>query len=217
MQTIGQRILEIKVFYYGNERGSAKKFAEAVNESPNVVSNWFSRGDNIGREVINKILAAFPKVDRGWLVGGNGTMFGEPKEVTASKEGVPYYDLDFIGEFDAIFKNPNIHPEYLIDFKPFNNASCWCNVTGHSMEPEINHGDTIALKLVTDLSFIPLGEIYAIVTKSDIRTIKRIGPSEREGYVKLIPTNKSEGYGSQNLEISKIEKLFLVLGCVKRM
>lgn len=40
------------------------------------------------------------------------------------------------------------------------------------MEPEINHGDIIALKKIEDKSFLPLGEVYAIVTTNDMRTIK---------------------------------------------
>lgn len=220
MKTIGLRILEIKTRYFGNERGSSKKFANAIGVAPNVVSNWFKRGDNIGREVIEKVITAFPAVDKGWLIGGNGSMLKEGTEITNEKgqdKGVPYFDVDFIMEYEKIFKNPNIHPNYLVDFEPYNSASCWCNVTGHSMEPEINHGDTIALKIINDISFIPFGDIYAIVTKNDMRMIRRIGQSNKNGCVRLFPTKKTDAYSEQDIEITMIDKLFLVLGCVKKI
>lgn len=217
MKTIGERINEIKIFYFGKKRGSNKAFADTVGVAANVVSNWFNREDRIGKEVIEKVLNAFPDVDKGWLIGGNGNML---KSGTTTKqeqgEGVPYFDLDFLEEFDTVFNNKSIKPEYFINFKPYNKASCWCNVSGHSMEPEINHGDTIALKKINDLSFIPFGEVYAIITKNDIRTIKRIGPSEKENCVRLFPANKGDGYGVQDIRIDMIDKLFQVLGCVKR-
>ena len=108
-------------------------------------------------------------------------------------------------------------PEYLIDFKKYNEATCWCNVTGHSMEPEINNGDIIALKRIDDFSFLPLGEVYAIVTKNGMRTIKRIGPSESEDCYSLVPTNKAPEYGVQVLRKDMILAIFQVLGCMKRL
>ena len=74
MSNIGERIFKIKSYYFGDERGSNKKFADVVGEKPNTVSNWFGRKDGIGDAVIDKILSTFPNVDKGWLVGGNGDM-----------------------------------------------------------------------------------------------------------------------------------------------
>lgn len=220
MKTIGQRISEIKAFYFGDKRGSTSMFAERVGENKNTVCNWFGRDDRIGRNVINKILEAFPDVDRGWLVGGNGSMLKTEEAaimpVKNFSKGVPYYDVDFFGGFDIVFNDQTRNPEYLIDFRPYNRATCWCNVTGHSMEPEINNGDIVALKVIDDWSFLPLGEIYAIVTKNDMRTIKRLGPSRKKNTYTLIPTNKSAEYGTQELKAEMILKIYQVLGSVKR-
>lgn len=70
---------------------------------------------------------------------------GTTPQISYTK-GVPYYNVDFIGGFDIVLNDQTISPEYLIDFRKYNEATCWCNVTGHSMEPEITHGDIIALK-----------------------------------------------------------------------
>lgn len=132
-------------------------------------------------------------------------------------EGVPYYNVDFIGGFDIVLNDQTAKPEYLIDFKKYNEATCWCNVTGHSMEPEITHGDIIALKKIEDKSFLPLGEVYAIVTTNGMRTIKRLGPSQDPKCYTLVPTNKSPEYGIQEIPKDMIEHIFQVLGCMKRL
>lgn len=222
MSTIGERIFEVKNHFFGADRGSNKKFADAIGVNQNVVSNWFSRKDGIGNSVIEKILEAFPSVDKGWLVGGNGEMLNNKAEneknpVKSYSSGVPYYNVDFIGGFDLILNDQTINPEYYIDFKQYNSADCWCNVTGHSMEPEINQGDIIALKELHDWrTYIPSGEIYGLVT-TEHRTIKKVCPSPKEGYLRLIPTNKSPEYVPQDVPISIVIKVYKVLGCMKRL
>jgi len=139
----------------------------------------------------------------------------EPK--ISYTNGVPYFNVDFIGGFDIVLNNQTIKPEYLIDFQKYNEATCWCNVTGHSMEPEITHGDIIALKKIEDKSFLPLGEVYAIVTSNGMRTIKRLGPSSDPKCYTLVPTNKSLEYGIQELPKDMIQHIFQVLGCMKRL
>ena len=141
----------------------------------------------------------------------------EERTVKSYTKGVPYYNVDFLGGFDLLFDDSSIVPEYLIDFRDFNRATCWCNITGHSMEPEINHGDIIALREIADFSFIPYGEIYAIVTTTGMRTVKRIGPSSAPDCYSLIPTNKSPEYGIQEIPKASILRLYEVLGCMKKI
>ena len=132
-------------------------------------------------------------------------------------QGVPYYNVDFIGGFDIVLNDQTTTPEYLINFQKYNEATCWCNVTGHSMEPEITHGDIIALKEIEDASFLPYGEVYAIITTNNMRTIKRIGPASNPDSYSLIPTNRSPEYGIQELPKNMIRHVFHVLGCMKRL
>lgn len=132
-------------------------------------------------------------------------------------DGVPYYDVDFIGGFDLLMNDQTINPRYLIDFQKYNNADCWCNVTGRSMEPEISHGDIIALKEIQDWQiFLPYGEIYAIVT-TELRTIKKVTGSLKDDCFLLIPLNSSPEFQPQEIPKSIILKVFKVLGCMKKI
>lgn len=198
---------------------SKADFARKVGEKPQTVSNWVAR-DN-GNNVLNKIVEAFPQINKDWLMTGHGDMLISGNKVTVPQisytKGVPYYNVDFIGGFDIVLNDQTINPEYLIDFQKYNEATCWCNVSGHSMEPEINNGDIIALKKIEDFSFLPLGEVYAIVTTNGMRTIKRLGPSRNPECYTLVPTNKSPEYGTQELRKDMIQHIFQVLGCMKKL
>ena len=200
---------------------SAKGLSVAEFERLCGLSNGYVRKvkDSLEKRGLTDILRKFPELNSDWLLTGEGDMFlsQQSNPIINYTTGVPYYNVDFIGGFDLVLNDQTINPEYLIDFKLYNEATCWCNVTGHSMEPEIAHGDMIALKKIEDFSFIPFGEVYAIVTTNEMRTIKRIGPATNPENYSLIPTNKSPEYGIQELPKRMIRHIYHVLGCMKRL
>ena len=227
MKSVNQRVLFIIDNFCG---GKKAEFARKVGETPQTINGWLGRKMSFG--TAQKITRAFPNVGTGWLLTGEGE---QPKvhaecqipfesnaliaeePIKNYTNGIPYYNTDLISGFDIMFNDQTTTPEYLIDFRPYNTADCWCNVSGHSMEPEISHGDIIALKKIEDLSFIPYGEIYAIATSNGLRTIKRIGPSQDKNSYSLIPTNKSPEYGIQEIPKKMITHIFQVLGCMKKL
>lgn len=150
-----------------------------------------------------------------WLTSGVGKMYAENSVAPEKsyKTGVPYYDEDFLLGFDEILAPSNEHPEYLINMPGYEKATLWCNASGHSMEPEINNGDIIALQRIDDFSFLPYGDVYGFVTTNGMRTIKRLGRSDRDGYYRLIPTNKE--YDTQDIPINKIALVYRVMGAMK--
>lgn len=133
-------------------------------------------------------------------------------------KGRPYYDVDFIGGFDLVLNDQTTTPQYNIDFHPYNKEGVlWCNITGHSMEPKISNGDIIAIREVQDwMSFINYGEIYAIVTTNEMRTVKIVRKGMDENHYRLIPINTEE-YDEQQIKKTQIMRIFSVLGCVKKM
>lgn len=203
---------------------NASQFAKSVNLIPTQIYDLKSgKTKKISDEVADKILRTYPQYQKAWLLSGEMPILkiGNNKDVEqpviSYANGVPYYNVDFIGGFDLIVNDQTINPEYYIQFKPYEKATCWCNITGHSMEPEINNGDIIALRRIDDFSFLPLGEIYAIVTRNNMRTVKRLGPSSNPENYTLVPTNKSPEYGIQELPKNMILRIFEVMGCMKRL
>ena len=202
---------------------NASQFAKSVNLIPTQIYDLKSgKTKKISDEVADKILRTYPQYQKAWLLSGEMPILkiGNNKDVEqpviSYANGVPYYNVDFIGGFDLIVNDQTINPEYYIQFKPYEKATCWCNITGHSMEPEINNGDIIALRRIEDFSFLPLGEIYAIVTRNNMRTVKRLGPSNNPENYTLVPTNKSPEYGIQELPKNMILRIFEVMGCMKK-
>ena len=170
---------------------------------------------------IAKILATFPDINPDWLLTGQGSMLRETHLITPStnldRRGAPYYNVDFTGGFDLIFNDQSTLPAFYIDFTPYNKEGViWCNLTGHSMEPELSNGDIIAMKeLTTPVAYLPAGEIYGIVT-DEYRTVKRIAKSPKEGYVRLIPTNHAPEYSEQEIPISMIKRIYAVMGSIRK-
>lgn len=201
----------------------APTFAKSIGlKYQRILDIQTGKTQKVSTAVADAIIEKYPQYNRSWLVSGQGEMLKSSASTAEQpskslSRGVPYYNIDFLGGFDLIFNDSSTVPEYLIDFREFNRATCWCNITGHSMEPEINHGDIIALREIPDLSFIPYGEIYAIVTTTGMRTVKRIGPSSKPDCYSLIPTNKSPEYGIQEIPKSAICRIYEVLGCMKKI
>lgn len=216
---------------------SIRAFELSINASDGMIRRAISNKTDIQSKWLTAIAENYPDLNIDWLITGRGEMLrgklSEPSDIQKNYfaespnnqsiinyeyKGAPYYNVDFIGGFDIVMNDQTINPDYYINFAPYNKPGViWCNITGHSMEPELNNGDFIAMKEMTGpIEYLPYGEIYGIVT-DDYRTVKRLRMSDREGFIRLIPTNKSPEYGEQEIPISMIRKVFAVLGSMHRL
>lgn len=182
MGNILSRIQEIA----SNEGITIGAMERTIGASKGVLSRAINNGTDIQAKWLSIIVENYPRYSTGWLLTGAGSMLKDDlKGIQTADEanpstlpttsmnpsvGTPYYDVDFIGGFDEVFNSQVNIPATNIVIRGFEKASLWCNVTGHSMEPKINHGDIIALRQCT-LNDIQYGEIYAVVLDT-IRTIK---------------------------------------------
>lgn len=173
-------------------------------------------------------------ISASWLLTGDGDMFttsssdeqGEVKRVEEEYEllpritedkGRPYYDVDFLGGYGEFADDPSSAPvTYMIDYPPYNKEGVfYMNVRGDSMSPEINSGDLVALRPIEAwYDFLLLGKVYAIVTLSGQRTIKRLRRGSDSDHYTLEPINPA--YESQEIPKTQIERVFEVLGGIRR-
>lgn len=217
-ETIFDRISTI-VEKFGNGKNTV--FASLIGVSEANVRNY-KNGVMPKADFLEKIARSFD-ININWLLTGEGSMLcAESNEeklpsVNQTYEGSPYFNVDFIGGFDIIINDQTRNPDFYINYPPYNQEGVvWCNLTGHSMEPEISNGDIIALREVTTpIQYLPAGEIYGIVTE-EYRTVKRVRLSQKEGYIRLIPSNKSEEYCEQEIPISMIIRAYAVLGSIRK-
>jgi len=191
-----------------------------IGASKGVLSRAIANNTDIQSKWLVAIVENYPQYSTKWLLTGEGAMFNNDTPNTVEQvvsnipgTGIPYYDVDFIGGFDEIFNCQAIVPQSYIKIQGFDKADFWCNVSGHSMEPKINHGDIIALHKcrVEDILY---GEIYAVVTDS-IRTIKIIRKSKQPGMLRFIPIN-IENYDEKEYAVSEILYIYKVIGSISK-
>lgn len=194
-----------------------------------VTRGILQQNNGISEDNIARFLAYAPDVNIEWLLTSKGSMIKDgstdiqiSNDTTSSSMpttsmnpgiGTPYYDVDFIGGFDEVFNSQVNIPATNIVIRGFEKASLWCNVTGHSMEPKINHGDIIALHQCT-LNDIQYGEIYAVVLDT-IRTIKILRRSPNPDKLRFIPINTND-YDEQEFDKSRIINVFEVIGSISK-
>lgn len=212
-----------------NEGITIGAMERTIGASKGVLSRAINNGTDIQAKWLSIIVENYPRYSTGWLLTGAGSMLKDDlKGIQTADEanpstlpttsmnpsvGTPYYDVDFIGGFDEVFNSQVNIPATNIVIRGFEKASLWCNVTGHSMEPKINHGDIIALRQCT-LNDIQYGEIYAVVLDT-IRTIKILRRSPDPGKLRFIPIN-TEDYDEQEFDKSRIVNVFEVIGSISK-
>ena len=229
--TIHERIA-FCVQKYGE--GKNTLFAEKLGISEGNIRGYI-KGVVPKADVLEKIVRTYD-VSPEWLLTGRGEIAqgdfsrnhqtkseknAEPSEIslpdpkisTQIGQGVPYFDVDFLGGFSEMFNDQTLLPTCYIIVPGFEKATAWCNVTGHSMEPRINHGDIIALRKIS-IGDIQYGEIYAVVLDS-IRTIKMLRRGSTPDVLRYVPVNKAD-FDDQEFPLSRIISVFEVLGSIAK-
>tara|TARA_R110002051_G_scaffold198878_1_gene265965 strand:+ start:259 stop:945 length:687 start_codon:yes stop_codon:yes gene_type:complete len=188
---------------YGNFKGKAKEKA-------------------LSSDVLANIVTKYSDINPEWLLTGNGEMIKEinnisqePKlEYKINNKGVPYYDIDFTASFLEVENSQQTQPDSYISHPFFRNCDIVVRASGQSMAKLIKHGDAIGLTRVQNWTeFIPMGEIYAIVTKNNFRMIKIITRGESEGNYTLLskPTeSKKDEFPAQQIKKNQILHIFKV-------
>lgn len=133
---------------------------------------------------------------------------------TQHVDSVPYYDVDFTASFLEIENTQKTKPDYYVTHPFFKGCDYIVRASGQSMAKVIKHGDAIGLvKIDNWIEFIPMGEIYAIVTKNGFRMIKIITKGESNESYTLISKpseNKKDEFPPQQINKSQILSIFKV-------
>lgn len=209
------------------------KRIESVIKETGLTSNSFAvkvglNSSNLSRKLRGKatimprdykLICDATGVNREWLETGNGEMgvcqikSDESQKVFIAGT-VPFYDVEFALGYDEMYNDtPNV-PTKFISIPGYEKADFWCRASGDSMKPVISNGDIIALKVVEDWqSFLPMNEVYAIMTTNDLRTVKIVRKGSDDFHFTLHAYN--EEYEDQEIPKDAITKVFKVLGSLK--
>nr|DAR01379.1 MAG TPA: hypothetical protein [Bacteriophage sp.] len=209
-------ILDRIKLYIDTKGISIAAFEKSVGMSNASFSKSLKNNGAIGTDKLENILSVYPDISPEWLLTGQGDMLKEEPSLSVSmnpQEGTPYYDVDFLGGFDLQENSQAMVPALNIVANICPRAEMWCNITGHSMEPTISHGDIIALHKCS-VEDIQYGEVYAVVLDT-FRTVKILRKSSTPGMLKFVPVNKEE-FDEQEFSISRILQVYEVVGSIRR-
>ena len=109
-------------------------------------------------------------------------------ELVSSSVKVPYYDVDFAGGWTSTELFSQTKPSFIISSPDFDRADFACNLIGHSISNRIRSGSIIGLKKIEDWqTYFPTNELYGVITKNQLRTVKIVKRSKQKGFLELIP------------------------------
>ena len=210
-----------RVIQFIDYKGVSKyKFCKNLGFSNKFLDN----SSNMGTDKASKILHYYPEINPEWLLTGKGSMLKKnnqvnesPEEYSTVQKGVPYYDVDFTASFLEATNNQQVQPDSYVSHPFFKDCEFVVRASGQSMAKLIKHGDAIGLTRIPDwMDFIPMGEIYAIVTTNNFRMIKIITKGETKDSFTLIskPTDSKKGeFPPQQISKNKILSIFKVQAC----
>ena len=158
-------------------------------------------------ESLAKIGASCPNLDLGWLFSGIGTMDRKKAEPTQ----LPLIPFDAVaGPGMPVYEDERIENTYQVS--EFKDCDFLIRVKGDSMSPHFTGGDLLACKKVVDAFFFQWGRCYVVLTRSQGAMVKRIQPSEKEGWIRCVSDNVN--YAPFDVPMDDIVSVALVNGSI---
>lgn len=202
-------------------------FARYIGVSPTVLANWYKR--NTFDE--NKIVNAFPDLNKVWLMTGEGEMLkagATPKEGDEVPVGkvIPLFDAEAAAGLNlGVDMSPQSRPIAMIEIGSIlKDSESALRVYGNSMVPNYPAGCIVGLRTHQD-SFIAPGHVYVVETTDD-RYLKRLYYNKDKSALRCISDNhmvhedgpmKGEFYYPEfEIPFDAIRRLFRVIGVIKR-
>ncbi len=139
----------------------------------------------------------------------------EYKDAFSEWGGLPMYNLPITASFIASYRDEQgIMPQYYLYDPRFRDCDFGAIITGDSMHSEIRHGDFIACKEITDMSFVVYGDIYYVVGKNGLETCKYLNadPDDKDSFL-LVPRN--EKISPSPIKKDMVLKMYKVRGIIR--
>jgi len=209
-------------------RMTQKEFAEKCGILPETIADIKREKHGISKKVSEKILNAFPEVNKVWLLTGEGDMLNNDLTITKleptskTRHLIPLYNevVSIGGTNDRIanMDEAGYVEEFIDTGSWFITATGAIRHYGDSMT-EYQSGCILALKEVKERQLIIWGKDYVIET-SEYRITKRIQRGKTDEYIRAYSSNEEKYQDGtlihEPLDISwnNIHRIFLVLGYV---
>lgn len=203
-----------------NERLIKKSFAEKIGFArPQAIYDVLNgKAKSISEQLANKIVSAFPKYSKAWLMTGEGSMLKSEAGLSSAEEEKFYTYLlpvAAIGGELSGFDCDGVMPrdcERVIS--PVADVDFAMPVIGDSMEPEYPSGARVMVKRVDPDDFIAWGNVYVLDTTNG-PLIKEVQPSDKgDAFVLCLSHNPSGRYKPFDVPLSSVRAMYRVVACV---
>lgn len=185
----GKKLLEfIQALGLTNE-----EFANYIDVSIDTLKNWVYRKNEVPRAKVDFVMAKIELHPNYTSKSKNSVIIDPNKDVSIlspiSNVSVPYYDVDFAGGWNSEELFTTVRPSSIITAQEFSRSEFACNLVGQSISRRIPNRSIVGLKKVNDWqTYFPTNELYGVVMKNNLRTIKLVKRSkENKNNILLIP------------------------------
>lgn len=196
----------------GNKSEFCRRIGRDVSSLKDIIGGKKSAP---GYALLYAILSSDLGISPNWLLCGDGEMTtGDEKEhprPSPSGHALPLIPVEaFAGPGLPSYDDQKIEDYYTVT--EFKESDFLIRVKGDSMVPKYNGGDIVACKAVKDVYFLQWNRAYVICTESQGVMIKRVQPSERDGYIKCVSDNPK--YAPFDVPMSDVLSVALVNGAI---
>ena len=214
METEG--VKERLISFLKHKKLSQGKFEKMLGTSNGYVTNIRS---SIQPDKLERIASEFPELNISWLMIGEelgGPMLKETKKERPAAPAMDEHSLPLIpfeavaGPGDPVYEDERVEDFYTVS--EFKDSDFLIRVKGDSMSPHFVGGDLLACKKVVNAYFFQYGRCYVILTRSQGAMVKRVQPSEKEGYIKCVSDNAR--YAPFDVPMEDIVSVALVNGSI---
>lgn len=191
-----------------------KDIAKKMCTTPPNVSSALSGVENVLTDnFLKRFNEAFNHTfNMAWLLTGEGEMLNTTNE---QEEGtlIPILPISAQGGSlnDFIVSVKGSECEKVLS--PVRDADFAIPVAGDSMAPEYPNGSQVHIKKINEHAFIEWGKVYVLDTCNGV-VIKRVVPSEREGYVRCLSINTNPIFAPFDIAMSDIYGIYRVMLCL---
>ena len=163
----------------------------------------------------------FPALNIAWLMIGDSTgeeMLKIPRPipiepVRPSEHRLPLIPFEAVaGPGDPLYEDERVEDYYMVS--EFKDSDFLIRVKGDSMSPHFTGGDLLACKKIPmdQTFFLQWGRCYVIYTRSQGCMVKRVQPSEKDGWIRCVSDNVK--YATFDVPMQDVVSVALVNGSI---
>lgn len=212
---------------YENIVSTQKSFAESIGADKSNMSSALKGMERyLTDSLLERVLDAYPQINRAWLLTGEGEMLKKTSDKPESNEGMSIAIPVVVGDGTIPLLPISAQGGTLNDFvvavkdsdcerviSPIKGADFAITVSGDSMAPEYPSGSQIIIKKINEQAFIDWGKVYVLDTCNGV-VIKRLMPADDGDASKVKCVSINPAYPPFEVSLQDVYGIYRVMLCM---